>query len=391
MALGVRRVWFHTKGARDDLTPPRPLPPVLGALLCGDDAEAAVEAAAISVDYSCHYVESTQSYHNDRLRARNVWCIKVDTSLVAEAAELFERADLRSCHARLDVTKKSSREEVRCRSGERFFAHHAGWHSDVAWISADDQPTHDTFHSLFERMGLAGKFGPIVGDAGGGVHLYSAFFVVRTTCSKTDMHVDYENEVETRALTLMTPLYTEYSEVEDFQLVYLDDEAKLRRYRYELGEAIVFGAGFTHSTEPGTATAFESRQAEAAEAEVAMEETSVVAGTDSDRWLRLPSRTRRRAHAYLCFTFGSDLDEHWAWISRTVDGQQSRQISRPAQPNRGQSLSLSTLGLRIEAGTADEHLNTPYASMRASTGADEPQQRTGQSRSQRRYPRGMLK
>lgn len=363
----------------------------MGALLCGDDAEAAVEAAAISVDYSCHYVESTQSYHNDRLRARNVWCINVDTSLVAEAAELFERADLRSCHARLDVTKKSSREEVQCRSGERFFAHHAGWHSDVAWISADDQPTHDTFHSLFERMGLAGKFGPIVGDAGGGVHLYSAFFVVRTTCSKTDMHVDYENEVETRALTLMTPLYTEYSEVEDFQLVYLDDEAKLRRYRYELGEAIVFGAGFTHSTEPGTATAFESRQAEAAEAEVAMEETSVVAGTDSDRWLRLPSRTRRRAHAYLCFTFGSDLDEHWALISRTVDGQQSRQISRPAQPNRGQSLSLSTLGLRIEAGTADEHLNTPYASMRASTGADEPQQRTGQSRSQRRYPRGMLK
>ena len=119
-----------------------------------------------------------------------------------------------------------------------------------------------------------------------------------------------------------------------------------------------------------------------------MEETSDVAGTDR---LRLASRTRRRAHAYLCFTFGSDLDEHWALISQTIDGQQSRHISRPAQPNRGQSLSLSTLGLRIEAGTADEHLNTPYASMRASTGTDEPQQRTGQSRPQRRYPRGMFK
>ena len=130
------------------------------------------------VDADCNYDDSTGGYYNVRLDAPSVWCTDVPTSAISEAADIFERCELRAAYKRLDLNKSTSREEVQCRSGERFFAHHAGWHSDVAWISADDQPTHEMFLSIFEQMSIAQKFGPIIGDEDGSVHLYSAFFVV---------------------------------------------------------------------------------------------------------------------------------------------------------------------------------------------------------------------
>ena len=67
----------------------------------------------------------------------------------------------------------------------------------------------------------------------------------------------------------------------------------VRRYTYTFGKALVFGSGFRHSTEPGRAAAGAS------------------------------------PHAYLCFTFGSDMPEHWPLIAQTVDGDQSRVIAPP--------------------------------------------------------------
>ena len=85
-----------------------------------------------------------------------------------------------------------------------------------------------------------------------------------------------------------------------------------RRYDYTLGKAIVFGSGFRHSTEPGRAAA----------------------GTSP--------------HVYLCFTFGSDMPEHWPLIAQTVDGDQSRVI---APPGGDGAVALSRLGRRLR----DEH------------------------------------
>lgn len=59
-----------------------------------------------------------------------------------------------------------------------------------------------------------------------------------------------------------------------------------RRYVYKPDKAIAFGASFLHSTEPG--------------------------------WRAAPV-------AFLCFTFGSDLPEHWENIRKTV-GYQGRYI-----------------------------------------------------------------
>ena len=70
--------------------------------------------------------------------------------------------------------------------------------------------------------------------------------------------------------------------------------------------AVVFGSGFHHSTEPGC-------------------------GVDGE------------VHGYLCFTFGTDEEEAWPEIGKTLDTQ-SRVVVHP-----NGELMLSQLGEGIEA------------------------------------------
>jgi len=371
----------------------------------GDDAAGRAAAAVANLsllpDADCKYDELSGIYNNSRFNAPNVWSVDVPPLLVAEAAATFERCGLRAAYKRLDTTNPSG-EEVICSDGERFFATHAGWKSDVAWLSADDQATHDTFLSLFRRMGVAEKFGPIVGDRDGNVHLYSAFFVVRTHCSAHDIHVDYGPKVKTRALTLMTPLYEEYAAVEDFQLLYIDHDKAHRRYRYHLGEAVVFGADFQHSTEPGTAalepTAPGYKRDPASGPAPSSEQAAMVARQALELdvgCVEAPTRppaapSDRRAHVYLCFAFGSNEEEIWGAISETVDGNQSRQISKPSQLDGANQLSLSKLGLRLASGIP--HNDGQHALPPEDVGKWPVAERwKGHSTMRRRLPRGMLK
>ena len=80
--------------------------------------------------------------------------------------------------------------------------------------------------------------------------------------------------------------------------------------QYKKGRAVVFGSGFEHSTEPG-------------------------AGRDGE------------AHAYLCFTFGTDQQEKWPEIEKTL-GTQSRVVTHPD----GQ-ICLSQLGAELERMVAE--------------------------------------
>ena len=69
---------------------------------------------------------------------------------------------------------------------------------------------------------------------------------------------------------------------------------RIRRQEYAFGKAVVFGAGFRHSTEPGSST-----------------------------------EPGREPHVFLCFTFGTDRNEAWPLIAQTIDGDQSRMLCRP--------------------------------------------------------------
>ena len=162
--------------------------------------------------------------------------------------------------------------------------------------------------------------------------------VVRSRCSAHNWHTDYKRSVGTDALTLITPL-CDFDETATFQLAYRPSprpgehayvqvvekqgdqaeeqgagsrehgthagERPVRRYEYTKGRAVVFGSQFEHSTEPG-----EGRDAQ--------------------------------CHAYLCFTFGTDKQEKWAEIERTL-GTQSRVVVHP-----NGEMHLSQLGSQIE-------------------------------------------
>ena len=107
----------------------------------------------------------------------------------------------------------------------------------------------------------------------------------------------------TDALTLITPL-RDFDETDSFQLRYQSHQQppargggaeggasaavaaaaaprEERRYAYQKGRAIVFGSRFEHTTEVGS-------------------------GRDG------------QLHAYLCFTFGTDQQQRWGEISRTL-------------------------------------------------------------------------
>ena len=165
----------------------------------------------------------------------------------------------------------------------RFFGvNRHGWASDVAWISVDDPYTYNRFQRIYQKMMLPQIFEQVV-DHDTEIRLFSAFFVVRKKCNESNMHVDYWPNVGSNALTLMTPLEDYESKSGGFGLLYQAlNETVIKRYHYRKNKAIVFGARFTHSTEPGEG--------------------------------QVPQ-------AYLCMQFGSDKKEHWNKILETINYQ----------------------------------------------------------------------
>lgn len=239
---------------------------------------------------------------NPTLNAPNVWQIPVPPHALQRAQTIFNEALLP--HLRDGLIESLDRQLVPCAplhgsEHGNFFVMRAGSStnaeltdsSDLAWVSVDDESTFETFRSIFDEMGVAKTMEPYI-DFDNQVRLYSSFFVVRSRCSTPNIHSDWPIKVGTNAFTLLTPIDNYLTE--DFHLLYEDWEQSrtLKQYRYKAGEALVFCSKFMHSTEPGQA----------------------IDGA-------------RTPHAFLCFTFGSDRQEHWPAIAPTINGYQSRFLS----------------------------------------------------------------
>ena len=161
------------------------------------------------------------------------------------------------------------------------------------------------FISIFDRLGLAQQFAPVVPHSER-LRMFSALYVVRTECRTSSIHSDWAAAVGTSALTLITPLgECAVDENGGFQLAYerggdprstregAANGVELSSYEYKPGKAIVFGADFRHSTEPGRAA------------------------------------TTDKPHAFLCLTFGTDEMVKWPVIAHKGLRDQSRVLSRP--------------------------------------------------------------
>jgi hypothetical protein len=158
------------------------------------------------------------------------------------------------------------------------------WQSDISWVAPSMPEAHGVFESAFERLGVAEHVRRYL-DVDREVRLYAGFMVIRSQCSAPNFHVDWMN-TNNEAFTLLTPV----SPVpEGFGLLYTDMNGQTAEYDYKVGEAIVFGDHFRHSTKPGR----------------------------SDRPVVL-----------LCFEFGTDKMEHWDKILATIAGQ-SAMLRRP--------------------------------------------------------------
>jgi hypothetical protein len=166
------------------------------------------------------------------------------------------------------------------------------WKSDIRWISANSPEAFHRFEQAFQRTNAATHVAQYL-DLEREVRLYAGYLVVRSQCSEPDFHIDWDR-TNNEAFTLVTPLT---ANSEGFGMLYRRMDGSIGDYQYKLGEAIIFGDHFVHSTKPGQS------------------EQPVV---------------------LLTFNFGTDKMAHWDSILRTA-GYQSKMIRRPD----GQFVDLS--------------------------------------------------
>ena len=122
------------------------------------------------------------------------------------------------------------------------------WHSDIEWISADDEEAFAAFESAFERLGIASQAAPYV-DLDREVRLYFGFLVTRSRCTEPYFHHDWRGQ-NNEAFTFMSPVTPNAT---GFGLLYKRLTGETAEYEYKSGEAILFGDNFEHSTKPGAA------------------------------------------------------------------------------------------------------------------------------------------
>ena len=202
--------------------------------------------------------QKVKHFLNEELQAPNVLKVAIDPAVARELLPMLER--------------------------RRLYSKAPAWRSDVKWLSARTERDFARFQSVFERLDIARHVEPYL-DLDRAVRLYSGFFVVRTRCAEPDFHLDWR-DANNEAFTLLTPL-TENSE--GFGLLYKRTDGSIGEYEYKLGEGLIVGDNFVHSTKPG------------ASAEPVI---------------------------LLSFTFGSDKMEHWQNISRTA-ARQGLLVCRP--------------------------------------------------------------
>jgi hypothetical protein len=184
----------------------------------------------------------------------------------------------------LAVTRRVGR-FPRSRIGRlKYYSKGPTWRSDIRWYSPRFEHSFHRFRSIFDDLDVARHVEPFV-DLAEEVRVFNCFLLVRSKCEEANFHLDWR-DANNEAFTLITPLTDNFS---GFGMLYKRLDGSIGEYEYKLGEAIIFGDDFVHSTKPGVA-----------------DEPVVL----------------------LCFNFGTDKMEHWPNIARTA-ARQSLLVRRP--------------------------------------------------------------
>lgn len=158
------------------------------------------------------------------------------------------------------------------------------WASDIKWISPNSIQSYKFFLAIFESLGIAQHVKSFV-DFDKLIRMYTGFLVVRSQCTEANYHVDWR-AADNNAFTLISPLS---DNARGFGLLYKTVDGRVAEYDYRVGEAVIFGDKFLHSTKPGQS------------------EKPVI---------------------LLSFTFGTDKMAHWPKIWESI-GTQSNLVRLP--------------------------------------------------------------
>jgi len=115
----------------------------------------------------------------------------------------------------------------------------------LLWVSNNNIRTYNIFKSFLRSLDIIDDIKQLV-DYKKSLRMYCGFFVVGNKMDRETWHVDYHNNAN--AYTLITPLF-ELDELHG-NLIYKNEYSMVKKYRYKMNEAIIFGDNFHHATEP---------------------------------------------------------------------------------------------------------------------------------------------
>ncbi|VAW93199.1 hypothetical protein MNBD_GAMMA23-493 [hydrothermal vent metagenome] len=161
----------------------------------------------------------------------------------------------------------------------------------LLWISNNNAHTYNIFKTFMDKLNITGDIKALV-DFENKIEVYCGFFVVGKGMDRATWHKDFQDGAQ--GYTLITPLFE--LEQAHGNLMYKDASSNIKTYPYKINEAVVFGDGFEHATEP-------------------------YAKTDNLRVM-------------LSFTFGTDKIEHWDTLKKTI-GEQSNYMILPCGHQKG--------------------------------------------------------
>ncbi|MBE9560170.1 MAG: hypothetical protein IMF15_05240 [Proteobacteria bacterium] len=153
----------------------------------------------------------------------------------------------------------------------------------LLWVSNNNAHTYNIFRSFMSDLDIMDDIKELV-DFEDHIEVYCGFFVVGKKMDRETWHKDFCDGAN--GYTLITPLYE--LEKSHGNLMYKDGLSSVKIHEYKMNEAVVFGDGFEHATQP-------------------------YAETDKLRVM-------------LSFTFGTDKFEYWDTLKETISAQSNFMI-----------------------------------------------------------------
>ncbi len=161
----------------------------------------------------------------------------------------------------------------------------------LLWVSNNNAHTYDLFKMFMSELDIMDDIKELV-DFDNKIEVYCGFFVIGKKMDRETWHIDFQDGAN--AYTLITPLF----ELDNAHgnLMYKDENSATNSYQYKMNEAIIFGDGFEHATQP-------------------------YAETETLRVM-------------LSFTFGTDKIDYWPILKKTI-GEQSNYMILPCGHEKG--------------------------------------------------------